>query len=228
VFIQSTYGGPFLVSFVRSDGSLTFAEIREADITDDRFTGDVAVTYTNGEHGILTENGGDAILYIRTGKKETGRIADRVISGIRLADGSILPVKFTKATIRDGALVGDFHFVSFVGQVQGTGTIDPLGKLTAMNITPTIAPQDPAAVLAAQELLKLNLSITGEDNNNVLGVTSATDSSTGTVLVGSNSSVYPSVISSAIVAQVNTDEATVRLTNGGATVGAPGITGITS
>jgi len=153
---NSSYIGPFILSVLRSDGSFSYAVVTQADLVDDAFVGTVQVQYPNGDFGSVADIKGEVgLFFTKKGNEEKVAIVDRIITGVRLPDDSILPVKFRDASIRNGKLVGDFQFYAFADKKQVNGRFTPRGELTSLVVQPSLVSADSTSLLVMRELLKL-------------------------------------------------------------------------
>ena len=148
VFAKSDFSGPFLVVVTRTDGSYSYAVVDQGGLVTGDFDGDVTVHYSNGDYGIIKQQADTSVLFMtKKGTEETVFITYPLIAAIRLPDGTMLPVEFTDATIRDGALVGAFRLLEFADQKQVTGYVAPRGELSDLTATPTLTSPDPGTAV---------------------------------------------------------------------------------
>src|SRR3989344_5261607 len=210
---KSSYIGPFLVSVLRGDGSFSYAVVVQADLTDDQFAGEVQIQYPNGDFGSIEEKNGTVDLFFtKKGARESVAIVDRLITGIRLPDDSILPVKFRDASIREGKLVGDFQFLAFADKKLVNGRFTSRGDLTSLVVLPSLTSADTTSLLVMRELLKMVYASDGNGEENVLGIQSSAGSVLAETPTGpSSSSTTVSSISSSVVARRYEDEGVIRL-----------------
>ncbi len=169
---KSNFVGPFLMTVLRSDGSFSYARITNARIENDAFVGQIQLNYINGDFGLVREENGEVNLFItRNGLQETVSLNNRIILGVTLPDGGILPVKVVDGRVSRGRLVGDFRMLVLNERKEISGSFDSRGQLSSLAVAPTLREVNPAALLIAREILKLDLASQDKSEGQVLGLT---------------------------------------------------------
>src|SRR5260221_9403518 len=107
-----------------------------------------------------------------------------------------MPVKFRKASIREGKLVGDFDFIIYSDRKIAEGRMSARGEIISLVLNDTLVSQDSTSILVMRELLKLMFETQGQSSENVLGVT--TDGTGVTVGAGQTS---VGTVSSTVIAR---------------------------
>src|SRR3989344_8844835 len=168
---NATLEDPFISIVQRLDGSFSYVVIRDAFLDQDRFIGDVQLSYPNGESGIVNydKDGVMEIFLTKKNEREETTIFNRLITGLVLSDGSILPVKFIDANIVNGKIVGKFKYLILSEKKQVIGEYSTHGELVDVAVGPSLATSDTASFLVAQEMLRLVYSLDGKKEARVLG-----------------------------------------------------------
>lgn len=208
---KSKFESPFLTTILRQDGSFSFAIVEGGTLQDGRFDNETVIRYPNGDWGVITNNGERATFYTKKGAKETVQVVDKLIGGITLPDETVIPVRFTDATIIDGRLVGNFKVVTLTQEKVVVGKISSRGLLSHLEVSSSLTTFDPTTVSVIREVLKLAYEHEGIKSSNVLGV--KTDSS-GTAVAEAGAPLPESVAGSifgAYFAVRDENEGTVRL-----------------
>ena len=173
VLKSADFGGPFFTMVEREDDSFSYAILNEAIVENGRYVGEAKVIFPNGETAILSEKENEMmeIFFTKKGSRETVSIVDRFLGGIRLEDGSILPVKFLNGAIEDGKLIGNFRFLIFTEKKQVAGEISSRNEVLKISLTNSLSTIDATSLLIMQEMLRLVYESGGEKDVNVLGET---------------------------------------------------------
>ena len=134
VLKKSSFSGPFFSIVEREDGSFSYLVVSEGSVKNDHLIDGVEVEFPNGEYGIISENenGTIDIFFTRNGPMEKAILVDSLITGIKLPDGSILPVKFSDGRISNGRLVGEFKFFAITNKKQVIGEISYREKILSL------------------------------------------------------------------------------------------------
>lgn len=217
---KSNFDAPVLITVARTDGSYSFARIENAIITEDKFVGPAEFAYQNGDYGTVAEGDNIKIFVSKRGSHEQAAVVERGIMGLRLSDGTVLPVKVTSGQIVRGRLTGDFQLLNLNAKQQITGTLNTRSEVTKVTIAPTLKEVDPLAMTISKQLLKLSLDLQGESGGKVLGA--STDKPGQVLAVFTNqSNVAPGYT-------VTTDSADGSVTvqpTGGGSLGLGGVVG---
>src|SRR3989344_7617686 len=198
---SSDFSGPFFTLVEREDGSFSYAIIDKGTIKNDQFIDEVRVTFPNGEIATISENENDSmdIFYTKKGSRESVTIVNKFVGGIRLPDGTLLPVKFINGKTEDGSLKGNFRFLILTEKKQAIGEISSRGTVTKIDLTDSLSSVDSTSLLLMQEMLRLVYELSGQTDVNVLGESTQN----GVFPLGINSSV--------MLARRDLEEGVVRL-----------------
>ena len=172
---NSNFIEPLIAVVHRNDESFSYVEVDDAVVDGDQFVGDTTVTYPNGEKGMIAEgyDGEMDLFFSKKGEKENVTMINRLVGGVELPDGSILPVKFIDANVIDGKLVGKFRLLVLSEKKQVVGEFSARGELFSVEIGPSLETVDPASLLVIQEMLRLVYSSKGKQEARVLGAMTA-------------------------------------------------------
>jgi len=188
VLLKSDWTGPMLLLVQRSDGSYSYAFVKDGTLKDSHFVDSVTLEYANGDHGTVSEDGnGNIPLFIsKLGQGSSARILEHIIAGVTLQDGSILPVQFTDAQIIDGKIVGNFSAITDAIHMRITGDRSASEQMLSISLQPTLQTSDVATSLIGREMLKM--VVVPNAQSNVLGTTTDT---------GTNNESAPRILASA-------------------------------
>src|SRR3989344_2301761 len=208
----SDFNGPFFTMVERADNSFSYALLRNVAVENDRYLGEAKVIFPNGDIAIMTENenANMEIFFTKKGNREKVSIVNRFLGGIRLDDGSYLPVKFVDGTVEDGKLVGDFRFLIFTERKQAIGEISSRGDLLKINLSDSLSTIDATSLLVIQEMLRLVYELKGENDVNVL-VESTQNDSISLSPLQSGISKIGNISTSVVLARRDLEEGIVRL-----------------
>jgi len=171
ILSESNWDGPYIVLVQRADGSFAYAYVDDADLKEGAFVGDITVRYANGEYGIVKEENGMFHFFLtKVGSQEPVRILERLVSGIKLPNKSIVLGQYSDAHIVDGRLVGDFAVFTALDSIQVSANRSAKGDLLAISVSPTLKTVDTGLQLIQREIMKMALQAEGRDPN-ILGVT---------------------------------------------------------
>lgn len=171
VLFSSQFSGPYLLTVLLPDGSFSYATVDRGTLVDDVYKGDVRLRYPNGEWGVVNDDGtGEIPFYTRLGEKVQALIVDRLVSGVGLPDGVILPVKFIRGSIGGGSITGIFRMVTYAEKREMTGEFSSRGSLVSIRVDPTLYSFDATSVIVIRELLKLVYELALGDKPAVLGI----------------------------------------------------------
>ena len=128
VIKDSSFIEPLTSIVKRDDESFSFALVESGILDGDRFVGEIDLTYPNNEDGTISEDREEImeLFLTKKGDSEKVSIIDRLIGGLKMPNGSIVPIKFTDANIVDGKLVGKFRFLILSGSKQVVGEFSEL------------------------------------------------------------------------------------------------------
>ncbi|MEK7532978.1 MAG: hypothetical protein AAB542_00945, partial [Patescibacteria group bacterium] len=210
VLAASEWHGPFIVLVQRTDGSFAYVYVEDALLKNGAYAGDVTIRYTNGEHGIVQDEGGAFRFFLtKRGVAESVRILEPLIMGIKLPDSKILLAQFTDGHIVNEQMVGQFGVITVLEKMQIAGNRTAQGGVLSISISPTLKSIDTGLVMIERELLKMALAGAGETSS-VLGITTGNDDS-GTV----NLPILSSNFGTSMMIQRFDGEGVVRIVTGG-------------
>jgi hypothetical protein len=139
----------------RPGGSYAFLKIRNASITDDKFSGLSEFVYQSGEARLTQEiNGTISIFDSRNRVIENDTIVFRGVTEMTLPDGSVVPVRISSGSISGGKLAGDAVLINMNNNTEISGTFDTRGNFTNVEITSSLKEENTASVAVAKEVLK--------------------------------------------------------------------------
>ena len=155
--IQSGWSGPLLMVVERPDGSYAYAHVEDGYLKDGRYVGDVTIAFENGDHGIVTEdkNGVIPIFISKANETSGARFVQHMLLGVKLPDGSILPVQFTDARVMEGKLYGSFAAITDVDRVLISGNRSAIGDMLSFSVVPTLQVPDTLTSMLSRAVLLL-------------------------------------------------------------------------
>jgi len=218
--LAGAYSGPFVTVVQLDAGTFAYATVRHGVVVNGAFVGDVTMQYINSELGVVPEDRGyfDTFLTKSGGRKRV-RIAERLITGVTLPDGTIVPVRLVYGTIADGQLVGEFRLRLYQEKLELTGNRDARGNAFDISVNEVPFAENGTMAVISREILKLALTSQGLDQN-VLGVSTDTQA-----VVATNAEPFSlPVIQTGIIAEQDEEAGVVRISTPSYVTGSDALT----